>query len=130
MYSGGMRRERRTTTWAWLAVMTSATAGCGIIGPKTCTSDLRWRVSHTEVALPVGGTVRVSAEAFGCGGTEDLPVDMRWTSSNEDVVVVGERDGRVVARAVGTAEIIGTDEHSYRIGPFRIGVTVEDSTPP
>lgn len=91
---------------------------------RGCPADLRWDVEPSEATLKVGGTFAAEARAFGCGGSEEWPVDMRWTSSNADVLSVGRESGHVVAVAVGDALVVGTDLGVYAIGPVEISVRV------
>lgn len=100
-------------------------AGCGVGGPLVaCPADLTWSVSPEKAELAVGQSTVVRAEAFGCGGTEALEEDMRWTSADPEVATVNLTTGRVTAIAPGSTVITGVDEGPYGIGPVEIPVTV------
>jgi hypothetical protein len=103
----------------------SVLGGCDLISPRACTSDLRWSVEPIESTLRVGQGFTAKAEAFGCGGRDRLPVDMRWSSSDAAVISVEERSGRVVAVGTGRAQVSGQDLGRYGIGPFQIPVVVQ-----
>ena len=99
-------------------------AGCGVLSPKVCPTDLRWTVSPSAAELTVGESITARAEALGCGGTERLEEEMRWSSEDSAVAVVDRTTGRVTAQAPGHTRILGEDIGPYRIGPVRIPVTV------
>ena len=98
--------------------------GCDVLGPSVCPADLRWSVSPREADLTVGESVIARAEALGCGGTERLEEEMRWTSTDPTVATVNEVTGRITARGAGNARVIGEDLGPYRIGPVEVPVTV------
>ena len=97
---------------------------CDAISPAVCTADLQSVVSPTSAVLSVGDSATATAEAFGCGGTQRLEEDMRWSSRDSTVADVDPKTGMVRARSVGQTEIIGEDLGPYGIGPVRIPVEV------
>jgi fumarylacetoacetate (FAA) hydrolase family protein len=74
--------------------------------------------------MRVGETFVVVAKAFGCGGRDELTVDMRWSTSHPEVAMVHELTGRVSAVGIGDAIITGRDLGRYGIGPVQVDVTV------
>jgi hypothetical protein len=91
---------------------------------EVCTDELTWKVTPMDIDLSVGESIRVTAEAFTCGGTEPLEEDMRWSSGDPHVVSVGETTGTVSAEAAGSTFVFGEDVGPYRIGPVEIPVIV------
>ncbi len=102
----------------------SLLGGCDADTPTFCPGDLRWEVSPTSASLSVGDTVTATAEALGCGGTQRLEEDMRWTSRDSTIARVDSITGTIRAQSVGQTEIIGEDRGRYRIGPVLIPVQV------
>jgi hypothetical protein len=99
-------------------------SGCGLLESEECPSDLRWAYEPKQANVRVGESFVARAQAFGCAGTQELTVDMRWTSSDFNVAAVDERSGRVVATGVGQATLEGRDLSPFNIGPFEIPIVV------
>ncbi len=107
------------------AAVTMSLVGCDVSDSVVCPADLQWRVTPSEARLAVGESVTVAAEALGCGGTQPLEEDMRWSSEDPAVATVHELTGRITAEAVGGTRIIGEDIGPYGIGPVQVPVSVE-----
>ncbi|QHZ55577.1 Ig-like domain-containing surface protein [Brevibacillus sp. NSP2.1] len=82
----------------------------------TRTSDKVSLLSRTEGVLAVDEERQLELVAlYGDDTTEDVTDQVEWTSSNPDVVEVDE-DGRMVAKATGTAVISGSiDKRKFRV---------------
>lgn len=117
----GRPGARPAATWSLLL---AAAAGCGVVGPEICTLELGWTVRPTEATLRVGETVVVSASAWTCGGKKELEVDMRWTTADTTIIIVGQRSGLVVAIGTGNAVLNGEDLGPYGIGPVEVPIDV------
>jgi serine/threonine-protein kinase len=74
-----------------------------LAGPPTL------RISGVPRAIKTGESVRLRARLIEPSGSEAIPSEVVWTSSNPSVAVV-DSDGRVHALAVGTASIRGAAE--------------------
>lgn len=125
--NGGIRGEimRRAAVKAIALALSVVFGGCGVVGPEACTMELSWRVTPAEAALAMGESITTKAEDYGCGGTDRLEEDMRWSSEDPTVAAVDEMTGQITAQAVGSTTIIGEDMGRYGIGPVQIPVTVE-----
>lgn len=107
-----------------LLLLSLAVSGCGILSPRVCTQELGWSVEPTSAVLRVGERFAARVDAFTCGGKQDLPVDIVWSTSDADVATVDEESGRVTAVAVGSAVVTGEDRGRYGVGPVEIPVEV------
>jgi hypothetical protein len=114
---------RRCAALALIAQPLSLSA-CGILGPQACTRELGWSVSPTEATLQVGDAFTATAEGLTCGGREHLAVDMSWSSSDTDVLVIGQKSGLAVAVSVGEVVVTGVDHGPYGIPDVAIPVHV------
>lgn len=119
-----VRCARRAGATTVLLISVLAGSGCELLPFQECESDLRWSYSPDEATLPIGESFTAEAKAFGCGGTERLDVDMRWSSDNRFIASVDSMTGRVTAQSEGTTTIVGEDLGRYGIGPVAIPVTV------
>jgi hypothetical protein len=119
-----MRRYDAWRPCAPLALVALSLSACGILGPQACTTELSWSVSPSEATLRVEEAFTATAEGLSCGGREHLAVDMSWSSSDRDVLVIGQESGLAVAVAVGEAVVTGVDHGPYGIPDVAIPVHV------
>ncbi|MGH7483022.1 MAG: Ig-like domain-containing protein [Longimicrobiales bacterium] len=115
----------RATTAVAIVMVVSLVASCGFLAGEACTDDLSWRVTPTEATLDVGESTTVKAEALGCGGTEPLEEDMRWSSEDPSVASVDPITGLITGHAEGSTTVTGEDLGRYGIGPVVVPVVVE-----
>jgi hypothetical protein len=99
-------------------------AACDALDPAVCTSDLQVRITPDSATLAVGDTLTVRAEALGCGGTQRLEEEMRWSSEAPSIASVTPVPGLVTAIAPGEVRIVGDDLGPFGIGPVVIPITV------
>jgi hypothetical protein len=105
-------RSLLVTRFALVAVSVIALGSCGILDGD-CKLDLRFQPSPVEKTIHVGDTFTVSGQAFGCGGSKRLTVQLRWSSSDTAVATVDSISGLVRGVKEGTAYIRAKDILSY-----------------
>jgi hypothetical protein len=83
-----------------------------------CTDELSIETQPQDTTIVVGQQFTVDVDVTTCGGSERVPVDLRWSADDPAVVQVDERTGRVVGLAAGDALVEATDLGRYGARPF------------
>jgi len=66
----------------------------------------------------------VAVEAWSCGGSEIVPVAIRWSSNDPSIAMVDPETGEVSGVSAGNARVTGVDEGTYGVGPVEVFVVV------
>jgi len=89
-----------------------------------CTRELGFAVEPAAGSIRIGESLTLKPRAWSCGGQEQVPIDILWTTSDTAVIRV-EPTGRVIGVRVGDAIVKGMDRGPYGVGPFHVPVHVE-----
>ena len=89
-----------------------------------CTTELGFAVEPTAGIISIGDSLTLRPRAWSCGGREEVPIDIVWTTTDSTVARV-ESTGRVTGVGIGHAIVEGTDRGRYGVGPFHVPIQVE-----